>query len=69
MPTKKKMPASLREEYATVKRAYHRAGKAAMGKPKTSTAQKDYQALKGHYRKVLRKVCKATGRKFTSPKR
>ena len=53
--------ASLRKEYESAKRAYHRTGKAALGKRDNSAEQKAYAAAKRHYRQVGRELGKLTG--------
>jgi len=62
--TKKASPStvrSLRSEYGIIKRAYHKAGKAAFGKPAHSTAKKEYAQLKRAYKAVGNKLGRATG--------
>jgi len=51
----------LRSEYGTLKRAYHKAGKAAFGKPANSKAKKEYAQVKRAYRTVGNKLGRATG--------
>jgi hypothetical protein len=51
----------LRAEYGTIKRAYHKAGKAAFGKPANSTAKREYHQLKRAYKTVGNKLGRATG--------
>ena len=62
--TKKAAPAvvrQLRAEYGTIKRAYHKAGKAAFGKPANSAAKREYHQLKRAYKTVGNKLGRATG--------
>jgi preprotein translocase subunit Sec63 len=51
----------LRAEYVTLKRAYHKAGKAAFGKPANSKAKKEYAQVQRAYRTVGNKLGRATG--------
>lgn len=62
--TKKAAPAvvrQLRSEYGVVKKAYHKAGKAAFGKPSNSVAKREYATLKRAYRTIGNKLGRATG--------
>jgi hypothetical protein len=62
--TRKAAPAvvrQLRAEYGTVKRAYHKAGKAAFGKPANSTAKREYGQIKRAYKAIGNKLGRATG--------
>jgi hypothetical protein len=52
---------ATRAEYEKVKRVYHKAGKAAFGKPTNSTAKKEYKAVKAVYRRVGNKLGRLTG--------
>ena len=64
--TKRTSPAAVkaaRSEYSTIKRAYHKAGKAAFGKPGSSAVKRDYAALKREYKRVGAKLGRLTGRK------
>jgi hypothetical protein len=51
----------LRTEYKTVDRAYRKAGKAAFGKPKSSSIHREYEALKRTRRVVGNRLGRATG--------
>lgn len=51
----------LRSEYGTLKRAYHKAGKAAFGKPANSAAKRQYHQIKRAYKTVGNKLGRATG--------
>jgi len=51
----------LRSEYGTVKRAYHKAGKAAFGKPANSAAKREYHTLRHAYKSIGNKLGRATG--------
>lgn len=62
--TKNAAPAvvrQLRAEYGTLKRAYHKAGKAAFGKPANSAAKREYAQVKRAYKTVGNKLGRATG--------
>ena len=63
---KRTSPAAVkaaRSEYSTVKRAYHKAGKLAFGKPSRSSVKRDYCALKSEYKRVGARLGRLTGRK------
>jgi hypothetical protein len=51
----------LRAEYAPIKKAYHKAGKAAFGKPANSAAKREYHQLKRAYKTIGNKLGRATG--------
>ena len=51
----------LRAEYEPLKKAYHKAGKAAFGKPANSKAKREYALLKRAYKTVGNKLGRATG--------
>ena len=51
----------LRADYGTLKRAYHKAGKAAFGKPANSAAKREYHQVKRAYKTVGNKLGRATG--------
>ena len=51
----------LRADYGSLKRAYHKAGKAAFGKPAKSAAKKEYNVVKRAYRIAGNKLGHATG--------
>ena len=57
---------SLRSDYSKAKSAYHKAGKAAFGKPANSTAKKEYKTARNAYKKAGALLGKATGRKSKS---
>jgi hypothetical protein len=65
MPTKKPSKRSLvlaaRREYGTLTRAYHKAGKKAMGKPERSAAKKEYRQIQRSRSMAGRKLGKLTG--------
>ena len=50
-----------RSEYSKLDRAYHVAGKRAMGKPKKSVVHKDYEAIKKARNLAGRRLGKLTG--------
>ena len=50
-----------RHEYDVLKRAYHKAGKAAFGKPENSVAKREYKQIKSAYRRVGNKLGRLTG--------
>jgi hypothetical protein len=61
---KKAAPAvvrQLRAEYGTITKAYHKAGKAAFGKPANSAAKREYNTIKRAYRTIGNKLGRATG--------
>jgi hypothetical protein len=60
-PSKKTQIAATRREYNRLRRAYHAAGKKAMGKPKKSEARRDYQLIKREVNLVGRRLGKLTG--------
>jgi len=53
--------ASTRKEYNKLTRAYHAIGKKALGKPKKSQVQKDYQLVKKERTRVGRRLGIMTG--------
>lgn len=67
MPTKSKpkskraLVIATRTDYQKLTRAYHAAGKKALGKPKRSAVHRDYQAIKKARNAVGRKLGKLTG--------
>ena len=63
MPTKNAQITSLRREYSSATREYHRAGKKALGKPANSAAQKEYRAAKREKNIVGAKLGRLTGKK------
>lgn len=63
MPTKTAKVAALRREYNAANRAYHKAGKAAFGKPAGSAAKKTYRAAKSLRNRVGAQLGRLTGRK------
>jgi hypothetical protein len=66
MAKKRTSPAAVkaaRSEYSSVKRAYHKAGKAAFGKPSSSKVKRDYHALKRAYKSAGSRLGRLTGRK------
>ena len=52
--------AGLRRDYEQVKRLYKKAGKAAMGKAKSSAVYKEYKVVKRAYKKIGTQLGKAT---------
>lgn len=52
---------SARKDYEKLNRAYHAAGKKALGKPKKSKVHKDYETLKRARNSAGRKLGKLTG--------
>ena len=59
--SKRAQIASTRREYGKLKRAYHKAGKKAFGKPEKSTVKREYRLIKRAYRAVGKKLGKLTG--------
>jgi hypothetical protein len=55
--------ATVRREYLTAKRLYHKIGKKAFGKPGRSGVQRDYCAIKREYRQLGQRLASLTGRK------
>lgn len=60
-PSKRTQIAETRREYNKLRRAYHAAGKKAMGKPQKSEARKDYQLIKREVNRVGTRLGKLTG--------
>ena len=58
--------AALRREYESVKRLYHRAGRAAAGKPARSRAQRDYAVVRAEYHRLGRLLGRLTGKRSRS---
>jgi hypothetical protein len=52
---------TLRREYGTLKRAYHKAGRAAVGKPSGSKSQRDYREIKREMNRVGSRLGRLTG--------
>ena len=66
MAKKRTSPAVIkaaRNEYGAAKRAYHRAGKLAFGKPSNSKVKRDYHAIRNEYRRRGARLGSLTGRK------
>jgi hypothetical protein len=63
MPLKTTKIATVRREYLSAKREYHKLGKKAFGKPSRSTVQREYCSAKQTYRKAGRQLASLTGRK------
>ena len=66
MAKKRTSPAVIktaRKEYEASKRAYHRAGKLAFGKPSSSKVKRDYKAIKNEYKRRGARLGRLTGRK------
>lgn len=61
--TKQTIIRKTRSKYNELNRAYHKIGRQAMGKPKTSTVHRDYVAVKRERNRVGRALGKLTGRK------
>ena len=59
--SKKTLVRKIRREYETLKRAYHKAGRAAMGKPSGSRAKRDYREIKRELGRVGSRLGKLTG--------
>jgi hypothetical protein len=59
--SKKTQVKTLRREYTTLKRAYHKAGRAALGKPSGSKAKRDYQEIKREMTLVGSRLGRLTG--------
>jgi len=55
--------ATVRREYTTAKRMYHKIGKKAFGKPSSSSVKKDYGAVKREYRRLGKQLAHMTGRR------
>jgi hypothetical protein len=53
--------ATTRREYNAVKRTYHKVGKAAFGKPASSTVKKEYAVVKRAYKKIGKELGRLTG--------
>lgn len=53
--------AAARKEYAAAKRKYKATGKAAFGKPASSTAKKAYRSAKAVYKKTGNTLGRLTG--------
>jgi hypothetical protein len=51
----------LRADYAPLKRAYHKLGKAAFGKPANSAVKKEYALVKRAYKTAGNRLGRATG--------
>jgi hypothetical protein len=60
-PSKKTQITAARREYASLTRAYHKAGQKAAGTPKNSKVRRDYGALKAARNRVGRTLGKLTG--------
>ncbi len=60
-PSKKTIVAATRREYDKLTRAYHKIGEKALGKPKKSQVQQDYQAVKRERNRVGRRLGLLTG--------
>jgi hypothetical protein len=60
-PSKKTIIAQARREYGTLTRAYHKAGKKAMGKPERSAVKKDYRQIQRERTLAGRRLGKLTG--------
>jgi hypothetical protein len=59
--SKRTLIASARRDYAKLDRAYHTAGRKALGKSKKSAVHKDYLSLKKARNSAGRKLGKLTG--------
>ncbi len=59
--TKRVTVAAARKEYAAAKRKYKTTGKAAFGKPASSTAKKAYRSAKAVYKKAGNTLGRLTG--------
>jgi hypothetical protein len=59
--SKKALVAQARGEYTRLTRAYHKAGKQAMGKPERSPVKKNYRTLQRARTVAGRKLGKLTG--------
>lgn len=59
--SKRTLIASARRDYNKLDRAYHSAGRKALGKPKRSTVHEDYVTLKRARNAAGRKLGKLTG--------
>jgi len=59
--SKKTAIRETRRAYDTLKRAYKKAGRAALGKPSGSKAKRDYRIIKGELNRVGRRLGKLTG--------
>ena len=59
--SKRAKEAALRREYDKLTRAYHSAGRAAMGKPEKSVAKRDYQIIKKERTRVGAQLGRLTG--------
>lgn len=59
--SKRAVVAAARREYNQLTRAYHKAGRRAMGKPERSAVKKDYRELQHAREKVGRRLGKLTG--------
>jgi hypothetical protein len=60
-PSKRSIVLAARREYSKLTRAYHSAGKRAMGKPERSTVKKDYRKIQRARDLVGRRLGKLTG--------
>jgi len=60
-PSKKTLIANTRREYTKLRRAYHAAGRKALGKPKNSGVQKDYRLIKREVSRVGARLGRLTG--------
>jgi len=60
-PSKRTQITKARQEYEKLNRAYHAAGKKALGKPKKSKVHKDYETIKRARNTSGRKLGKLTG--------
>ncbi len=59
--SKKTLIAAARRDYNKLDRAYHKAGRKALGKPKKSVVHRDYETLKLARNAAGRKLGKLTG--------
>ena len=58
--------AALRREYESVKRLYHKVGRAAEGRPARSQSQRDYAVVKAEYHRLGRRLGRLTGKRERS---
>lgn len=59
--SKKTLVTQTRREYNTLKRAYHKIGKAAFGQPSGSKVKRDYHEVKRELNRVGSRLGKLTG--------
>lgn len=59
--SKKTLVRNTRREYDTLTRAFHKAGRAAFGKPESSKAKRDYREIQKERNRVGRRLGVLTG--------